>query len=929
MRTRRIRVRTRLTALVAAVTLVGSLSVASVLAVHDDGVFELDRNALDDGVAGDDWENIFDDTDSADATTGIDFDGRGPTIFTGGGSKDDLNTTGWKHKNGSVPDKDELLDAFAARYDDVLYFGADRYDASGAAALGFWFFQEEVGPVAGGSFGPGQHKDGDILVLSDFSVGGGTVTIRVFMWNGPGGDIAGQGTINGVLDPLAGSETTPADCVGPPEVQEPDPFCATVNDEPEDAPWDFNPKGTAADIFAPGELYEGGIDLTAFPQLTDACFSSFLAETRTSPSVGSQLKDFVAGGFEDCEASVTTTPSDADGDPVSTLELGDSIHDYALIEGTGSNETPTGTVAFSICAPDELDGTGTDDPDTCDVGGTLVSTNAVTEKTGTNDGESTSDAFEPDSTGTWCWRGEYSGDDLYPEASDASDGECFDVVDGKISLTPLVATNETGTNHTITATVQQDTGSGFVAAPTGTVVSFSLLNNNASATFVDDGVDSDNDTINGNDCVTVAAGTCTIQITSTATGTVDIRATATFTVGGLSITRTTTSTGTKTDANKRFVDAQIDLSPLTATNNIGDNHVITATVQQNDGLAANTGGGDATGTFGPAPNGTVVVFSFVTNDIGATFVDDLVDSNGDTINGNDCVTAGGTGTCTITIHSSTAGSVVVHATTTFNVGPAPVEEVTRATGTGGLNSADAQKTWVSGSLAWTKDDNAGNPLGGATFQVCRTDVEPDDCFSVTDNSAPDTDDDPGEFLVINLELGDYSVTETDAPDGYVIGGGTQTKTLTFEAPSGTITVPFVNNRPVVKITGFGYTNAATANPPTSGVLDGSTTYTVALHNYGLAAATLSSSSLVVSNTGTGTVTCDGTGTGGLTKAITGTIAASGNLTPSVTLNCTYTGMSDGAVITATLNVKYTTATDNVERTASGSPATISFTVQGD
>ena len=77
-------------------------------------------------------------------------DGNGPTIFTGGGSKDDLNTTGWKHKNGSTPDKDELLNGYAARYGDNIYFGADRYSNSGDAVMGFWFFQEEVTPQAGG-----------------------------------------------------------------------------------------------------------------------------------------------------------------------------------------------------------------------------------------------------------------------------------------------------------------------------------------------------------------------------------------------------------------------------------------------------------------------------------------------------------------------------------------------------------------------------------------------------------------------------------------------------------------------------------------------------------------------------------------------------------------------------------------------------------
>jgi hypothetical protein len=38
----------------------------------------------------------------------FDTDGANATIFTGGGSKDDLDTTNWNWKNGSVPDKDDL-----------------------------------------------------------------------------------------------------------------------------------------------------------------------------------------------------------------------------------------------------------------------------------------------------------------------------------------------------------------------------------------------------------------------------------------------------------------------------------------------------------------------------------------------------------------------------------------------------------------------------------------------------------------------------------------------------------------------------------------------------------------------------------------------------------------------------------------------------
>src|SRR5262249_30266729 len=47
-------------------------------------------------------------------------------VFTGGGSKDDLDISSWKNTAGSAPDKDDLLHGFAARYGDFLYFGADR-----------------------------------------------------------------------------------------------------------------------------------------------------------------------------------------------------------------------------------------------------------------------------------------------------------------------------------------------------------------------------------------------------------------------------------------------------------------------------------------------------------------------------------------------------------------------------------------------------------------------------------------------------------------------------------------------------------------------------------------------------------------------------------------------------------------------------------
>ena len=70
-------------------------------APDDNGLFELDANVADQAAVGDDWSNIFDGTDSAFVDTGIVADPAPQTIFTGGGSKDDLDIPQWKHKNGS------------------------------------------------------------------------------------------------------------------------------------------------------------------------------------------------------------------------------------------------------------------------------------------------------------------------------------------------------------------------------------------------------------------------------------------------------------------------------------------------------------------------------------------------------------------------------------------------------------------------------------------------------------------------------------------------------------------------------------------------------------------------------------------------------------------------------------------------------------
>src|SRR5258708_25985650 len=63
----------------------------------------------------------------------------------------------------------------------------DRFDNSGDAQNAFWFFQNPIGlgttKVGAGQTFTGVHKNGDLLVVSDFSIGGTISTITVYLWD--------------------------------------------------------------------------------------------------------------------------------------------------------------------------------------------------------------------------------------------------------------------------------------------------------------------------------------------------------------------------------------------------------------------------------------------------------------------------------------------------------------------------------------------------------------------------------------------------------------------------------------------------------------------------------------------------------------------------------------------------------------------------
>ena len=165
----------------------------------------------------------------------------------------------WKDAGG-LPDKDNLLHSFAARYSlapsahcpagtfltcDVLYFGLDRNDNSGDAQNGFWFFQSKVttagGSVGGGTGFTGLHQLNDVLVVSDFSNGGTISTISVYTWNRPDRDQQAGGLLRRRQPP-------PAGVLDQRQLRDPDPArdvgdrAGLVNPSTITMPWAFTDK---------------------------------------------------------------------------------------------------------------------------------------------------------------------------------------------------------------------------------------------------------------------------------------------------------------------------------------------------------------------------------------------------------------------------------------------------------------------------------------------------------------------------------------------------------------------------------------------------------------------------------------------------------------------------------------------------------------
>ncbi len=294
-----------------------------------------------------------------------------------------------------------------------------------------------------------------------------------------------------------------------------------------------------------------------------------------------------------------------------------------------------GLQGWTITAYKDTDGDGIKD-----AGETTVGASAVTDASGNYSMSLKPGKYVVCETQQATWTQSYPSGNICGNgggwainlaAGDVDSGNDFGnkrPVDANIQISPLTATNKVGDPHVFTGHVNVNPGSGFVNAPAGTTINFSILSGPGALTPTS--------------CQTIGTtGSCTVTLNSATPGVTTVRAATSVVVGGQTLNRMTgdANAGDSANAVKTWVDANIQITPLQATNEIGDPHVFTGHVNINTG----------TGGYVNAPAGTTINFNVV--------------SGPGTLTPTSCATIGSTGSCTVTLNNATPGVSTVRAST--------------------------------------------------------------------------------------------------------------------------------------------------------------------------------------------------------------------------------------------------------------------------
>ena len=206
-----------------------------------------------------------------------------------------------------------------------------------------------------GSF-TGEHTTDDTLVLVNYLQGANAgPEIKVINWdpscpkadsnNPQEGDCAAKNLrlLRSVENALCGNGG--------------DDVCAVTNDSAMPSPWPYVPKDGTSGEFPPESFYEGGINLSQL--VGPVCFTSFMAESRSSSSFTASLKDFVLHNIEVCglglakqctsgtvDASETGFDYGYDG-TVTNTGFG-MLYDVVVIDDMGTPENPDDDITHTI-----------------------------------------------------------------------------------------------------------------------------------------------------------------------------------------------------------------------------------------------------------------------------------------------------------------------------------------------------------------------------------------------------------------------------------------------------------------------------------------------------------------------------------------------------------------------------------------------------
>ncbi|TMC46867.1 MAG: DUF11 domain-containing protein, partial [Chloroflexi bacterium] len=351
----------------------------------------------------------------------------------------------------------------------LAFFGEERASSNGDSFAGFWLTKTAHTCSGSGSFSNGNHDVGDLLVVSNYTNGGRAATVQLYEWVGGGSplNLLGSGFTCGVVNALASND-----------------ICGIANANAVTEPW-------APKLSLTGNQFiEVGVDITdLFPVPNGQaapCFGNFIAETRSSQQTTATLKDFTTGTFNTCIAPPLSTTATGG----SSALPGSSQHDVATVSSPGGGlPTPTGTITFSLCRPNQITVAG------CPAGAGTQVGSPVTISSGHATSADVTGATTPNDLdlGKYCWRADYAPDTAasnhhYGPTTETNatvggaGGECFSVVKGSPALTTSIGVTGNGdlgsTSYGDTATLSPTVGS---PGP-GETVAFSLFGPYATGT---------------------------------------------------------------------------------------------------------------------------------------------------------------------------------------------------------------------------------------------------------------------------------------------------------------------------------------------------------------------------------------------------------------------------------------------------------------